>query len=121
MLLSFNLKKICFFGILTILSISTAYSQYSITGYSSVFQGVYYAPYTISGGPLSTSDHWTVTGGTINNTSNTTINNNGTPSIGITWNSGVTTGTVSYYVTGNSTPVVTYTVCVINNMADASN
>jgi RHS repeat-associated protein len=114
-------KKLYFTGLLIFVSLCSAYSQYSMMGYPTVLPGIYYGPYTITGGALSTSDHWTVTGGTINNTSNTTVNNNGTPSIGVTWNSGITTGTVAYYLAGSSNPVVTYNVCIVSNFVNSSN
>jgi RHS repeat-associated protein len=104
------LKKITMVCFITVMLISKVNAQ-SILGFNTcVPPGAYLGPYTITGVNWSTADKWCVTGGTINNTGNSCMNNNGAPSIGITWNSGITTGTVAYYLTGATNPVTTLTV-----------
>lgn len=88
-------------------------AQFSLTGYTCVMPGYTYGPYTVSGN-WSTADKWCVTGGTITGSTSSCMNNNGTPSIGITWTPGTTTGTLSYYSPATATtPVATLTVNVL--------
>lgn len=111
-----TIKKIFLFCLVWSMTLPKVFSQYQITAPSScALSGVYYGPYTITGGSWGTSDHWCVTGGTINQTTNTCMNNSGVSSIGITWNSGITTGTVSYYLSTSTTPVATFTVTIVAN------
>jgi RHS repeat-associated protein len=115
------LKKIALICFIPVMLISKVNAQ-SILGFNTcVPPGVYLGPYTITGVNWSTSDKWCVTGGTINSTGNSCINNSGAPSIGITWNTGITTGTVSYYLAGATNPVTTLTVYMItvNNSISA--
>ncbi|MEP6747510.1 MAG: DUF6443 domain-containing protein [Bacteroidota bacterium] len=105
---------------LMLFSSASVCSQYQITGFTPVLPGINYGPYTISGGAWATGDHWCVTGGTINGTTNTCMNNTGTPSIGVTWNTGITSGTVAYYLSGAGSPVVTYNVCIVNNALNST-
>ena len=93
-----------------------AWSQASISGPSCVLPGDSYGPYTINGASWwNSNDKWCVTGGTINSTGNSCVNNIGAPSIGITWNTGITTGTIAYYSPATaSTPIAKLTVSVVN-------
>lgn len=90
------------------------YAQpYSITGNTCVMPGSWIGPYTINGGPWSSTDKWCVTGGaTLGGTTNSCIANGGAPSVGVTWGSSGT-ATLSYYHPGTATtPVATLTVTI---------
>jgi gliding motility-associated-like protein len=90
------------------------------TGLNSIFGDsiscVTSLPSIYSTNPLpNTSYSWTVTGGNI-------ASGNGTSSIGIVWNSGVTTGTISVSSSNNfgcTIGPIVKTVTVVNNIADA--
>jgi uncharacterized protein (TIGR02594 family) len=98
---------------LPVLLLSVTSHAQSISGATCVVGGGYYGPYTINGVSWSSADKWCVTGGSINGSS--CINNNGAPSIGITWNPGMTSGTVSYYHPASAaTPIATLTVSGLN-------
>lgn len=85
-----------------------------VSNYSCVIPGNTY-PYTISGLTWSTSDKWCVTGGTINGSGNSCMNNQGSPTISVTWNQGISSGSVSYYQNGSNTPIATLNVNIATN------
>lgn len=95
-------------------------AQYTLSGTTCVLGGQTYGPYTISGGAWGTGDQWCVTGGTINMTGNACMNNNNTPSISITWNTGITSGQLVYRRVGNPNPVATLNVTVVQNTISAA-
>lgn len=101
--------------LLLILSVA-AQAQYSISGYTCVIPGSVYGPYTINGNVGSNGgvgDKWCVTNGTINGSACFISQ---APSVGVTWNSGASTGTISYYRPANSpTPVATLNVNIAAN------
>jgi RHS repeat-associated protein len=83
--------------------------QFSISGNTCVLPGTN-QPYGVNGswGP---SDKWCVTGGAISGVSNTCVANNNNPTTVVVWNTGVTSGTLSYYHPSTATtPVATITV-----------
>jgi RHS repeat-associated protein len=87
----------------------------NIIGNTCVVGGTDIGPYTINGVSWSTADKWCVTNGTIDGPATSCMNNNGNPSIGITWSSGSTTGTVSYYHPATATtPIATLTVNMLS-------
>jgi RHS repeat-associated protein len=99
------------------------FSQYTISGAGSpnncVIAGNTY-PYLLSGYSGGT-DKWCVTGGTINGPTNTCLTNPGSASINVTWNTGVSTGTISYYKPSTaSTPIATYSVTIANQYISTS-
>lgn len=92
------------------------FSQTTITGASfenkCVFGGKTY-PYIASTYDPTGDQRWCVTGGTINNTGSSCVSNIIGPMINVTWNSGITSGTISYYRPASSTtPLATFTVSV---------
>jgi RHS repeat-associated protein len=114
-MISLRIRPIYLLSIVFFVSTFQLAAQYQITGNTCVLSGPYYGPYTITGGSWSTADKWCVSGGTINVTGNSCIFNNGAPSIGVTWNAGVTTGSISYFHNGTGAPVATLAVSVIDN------
>ncbi|HEY4205313.1 MAG TPA: hypothetical protein VGM31_00810, partial [Puia sp.] len=87
----------------------------SIVGATCV-PGNYYGPYNISGVTWSTADKWCVTNGTLMQTTNTCMANQGSPTIGVAWNNGATTGTISYYHPATATsPIATLTVNILTS------
>ncbi len=113
------IKKLLVTSTMLVLILVKLQAQYQISGPTCALSGSYYGPYTISGGVWGAGDQWCVTGGTINLTSNTCLSYNGTPSIGITWNTGTTSGTVTYFRAGN--PVATLTVTgIVNTITNPS-
>jgi RHS repeat-associated protein len=115
-----NIKKLLALCLLVVIVNVNVSAQYSISGYTNcLFSGYNYGPYHISGTwTFGETGQWCVTGGTINATSNTCLGVTafgGVPDISVTWNSGITTGTVAYYRTGVPTPLATLNVSLINN------
>lgn len=112
------IRFFCTIAIYLMLSVTKSYGQYTIFGNNCVFPGPYpLSPYYISGniGPnAGAGDKWCITNGTING--NSCYINPGNPMCpGVSWNSGATTGTLSYYRPASaSTPVVTITVTIMN-------
>src|SRR5579872_6016466 len=109
-------KNLFLIGTLLLSCMSKGYAQYTISGATQVLTGISYAPYSISGGPTSTADHWCVTAGTLNGTNNTCMPNQNAPSISVTW---YANGILSYYVGNSTTPAATLSVTaysVTNNI-----
>ena len=78
-------------------------------------------PIRSAAGPWSTADKWCASTGTINGTSNSCVNNNGTPNVSVTWSS---SGTLSYYLNGTGSPVATLAVSaysITNNITGNAN
>jgi RHS repeat-associated protein len=113
------LRPLTILLVLLIADIS-AMAQYSMTGPTTcVVPGQNYGPYTVYGnlGPnYGAGDKWCATGGVIATNGSGCYISTGGPNIGVIWNSGVTTGTLSYYRPASApTPVATFTVNIINN------
>ncbi len=109
-------KKVRFSGLislaLVLFSFHTAMGQFSIGGTSCVVGGTQYS-YGISGNWNSgTSMSWSVTGGTITSSSSGTP----LPTIYVTWNSNLTTGTV-YLSTSNPSGSASLNITVAGSLS----
>lgn len=111
----FKNKKVLLLLIICFLFSKGMVAQIFITGNSTCINPGTGAPYNINGTSFLPSDTWHVKGGFFPATGDTVAPNQGSPTIGIVWNSGVSTGIVSYYKSGNPTPVATLTVSITTN------
>jgi RHS repeat-associated protein len=90
---------------------------YQVNGNSSCVNPGQAYPYSIqiTGGTWSTADKWCITGGTIfGGVDNGCVNNNGTPTISVTWDA-VGSGTLTYLHNGTGSPVATLNVTTLNS------
>lgn len=97
---------------------SISRAQYSISGPTCVAAGATIAPYLVSGGPISSADKWCISGGTVTNSagsSSSCLASDGSSGVSIAWNSGISSGTISYYHPSTaSSPSATLTVSITN-------